>query len=42
MSKACPPLDESDDDSNLPPLDVDYEEMMYPPINAEGGGIALA
>jgi hypothetical protein len=40
-------LRESDDESNLPPLDLDYEEIMDPLINAEiilpqGEGIALA
>jgi hypothetical protein len=45
--KGLPPLDESDDESNLPPLDVDYEEIMDPLINAEiilpqGNFIALA
>jgi hypothetical protein len=42
-----PPLDEYDKESNLPPLDVDYEEIMDPLINAEiilpqGNFIALA
>jgi hypothetical protein len=41
-----PPLDESDDDTDLPPLDVDDEEMLDPFINVEiilpqGDGIAL-
>jgi hypothetical protein len=45
--EGLPPLDEPDDESNLPPLDVDYEEIMDPLINAEiilhqGDGIALA
>jgi hypothetical protein len=44
--KGLPPFDESDDESNLPPLDVDYEEIMDPIINAEiilpqGQGIPL-
>jgi hypothetical protein len=42
-----PPLDESDDESNIPPLDVYYEEIMDPLINTdiilpEGECIALA
>jgi hypothetical protein len=45
--EGLPPLDESDDESNLPPSNVDYEEMMDPLINAEiilpqGDGTALA
>jgi hypothetical protein len=44
--EGLPPLDEPDDESNLPPLDVDYEEVMDPLVNAEiilpqGEGIVL-
>jgi hypothetical protein len=45
--EGLPPLYEPDDESNLPPLEVDYEEVIDPLINAEiilpqGGGISLA
>jgi hypothetical protein len=45
--EGLPPLNEPDDESNLPPLDVDYEEVMDPLIKAEiilpqGEGISLA
>jgi hypothetical protein len=32
--EGLPPLNKCDDESNLPPLDVDYEEKMGPLINA--------